>query len=322
MSVTPPAGASYSSPMGEGSPPMGEGEGMARETVAPSRASLPRRVRLAIGRNIMAPMAGLILLAVVTMALLAPLLAPHDPNAQSLLDRLKPPLWLAGGTAAYPLGTDELGRDILSRIVYDSRLAIAVGVMAVLVAGAFGTLVGIVSGYVGGAVDMVAMRVADIQLAFPSILLALVVIAVLGPNVVNLVLVLGFTGWVSYARIVRSEVLALRAREFVVAAEAGGAGPLYIMRRHIFPNVIAPFVVISTVQVASVIIAEASLSYLGLGVPPDIVTWGGMLSEGQLYLGSAWWLATFPGLAIMATVLPINILGDVVRDVLDPKNRR
>ncbi|WP_084628590.1 ABC transporter permease [Amycolatopsis nigrescens] len=276
----------------------------------------------AVLRNKLAVAAIAVLALMLLAALFAPLIAPHDPQVQNLLVRLRPPAWQSGGSAEHLLGTDQLGRDLLSRMIYGARVSLLVGASAALLAGVIGAAVGLVSGFLGGWVDRALMRLADIQLAFPSILLALAVVGFLGSGLWYVIIVLGFTGWVSYARVVRSEVLSLRSREFVTEARAIGVGDLTIMRRHLLPNVLAPLATIGTLHVASAIVAEASLSYLGLGVPKSIVTWGAMLSDGQLYLGTSWWIAVFPGLALTVTALAVNVTGDVLRDVADPKAYR
>ncbi|MDI5963037.1 ABC transporter permease [Streptantibioticus silvisoli] len=273
-------------------------------------------------RNRLAVVALAVLAVLVLAAVLAPLIVPYDPNAQNLLQRLQPPAWLAGGHRAHLLGTDELGRDMLSRVIYGTRVSLLVGAGAALLAGTVGTAVGLVAGYFGGWPDRLLMRLADVQLAFPAILLALAVIGFLGSGLGFVILVLGFTGWVSYARVVRSEVLSLRTRDFVTEARAIGVTDTAIIRRHLLPNVTAPLATIATLHVAAAIVAEASLSYLGLGVPKETVTWGGMLADGQLYLGTAWWVAVFPGLALMITSLAVNLTGDALRDVADPKAYR
>jgi peptide/nickel transport system permease protein len=263
---------------------------------------------------------GLVAVAIVVLAaLLAPLLAPFDPVAQDIGQRLKPPGWAGPDGRAHWLGTDHLGRDILVRILFGARIALVVGLAAVAIAGTLGLAIGLVSGYFGGHVDDLFMRLADIQLAFPFILLALAVIGVLGPSLRNIIAVVGVSGWVIYARIVRGEVLSLREREFVLAARAVGSPPARVIVRHVVPNAFAPWLVIATLDMARVIIVESALSFLGLGVPPPIPTWGGMLADGRVYMSTAWWLATFPGLAILVTVLGINLLGDGLRDTLDPR---
>ncbi|HWD03764.1 MAG TPA: ABC transporter permease [Amycolatopsis sp.] len=290
-------------------------------TAAAMPSARPSAVR-AVLRNKLGAVAVTVLVLMVLVALFAPLIAPYDPGAQDLLVRLHPPAWQAGGDASHLLGTDQLGRDILSRLCYGARVSLLVGACAALLAGLVGSAIGVVAGFLGGWFDRILMRLADIQLAFPPILLALAIVGFLGSGLWYVVLVLGLTGWVSYARVIRSEVLSLRTREFVTEARAIGVTDVAIMRRHLLPNVMAPIATIGTLQVAAAIVAEASLSYLGLGVPKQTVTWGGMLSDGQLYLGTSWWVAVFPGLALMITALAVNITGDVLRDVADPKAYR
>ncbi len=289
---------------------------------APARRARRSSVAAALLRNRLALTALTVLALLVLAALLAPLIAPDDPNAQNLLQRLQPPAWMSGGHGAHLLGTDELGRDMLSRVIYGTRVSLLAGCGAALLAGTIGTLVGLAAGYFGGWTDRLLMRLADIQLAFPAILLALAVIGFLGSGLWFVILVLGLTGWVSYARVVRSEVLSLRTRDFVTEARAIGVTDPAIIRRHLLPNVTAPLATIGTLHVAAAIVAEASLSYLGLGVPKSTPTWGGMLADGQLYLGTSWWLAVFPGLALMITSLAVNLTGDALRDVADPKAYR
>jgi peptide/nickel transport system permease protein len=267
-----------------------------------------------------AALVGLSIVLVVTAgAVLAPVISPADPLLQDVSVRLKPPTLEAGDGQAHLLGTDHLGRDILSRLIYGARISLAIGISAVAVAGTLGTLIGLVAGYRGGRVDDLCMRLTDTMLAMPFILLALAVIAVLGSSLRNIIFVLGITSWVSYARVVRAEVLTLRTREFVAAAQALGGHGARIIFRHLLPNVLTPVIVIATLEVARMIILESALSFLGLGVQPPTPTWGGMLADGRAYLSTAWWLATFPGLCIMLSVLGINLLGDWFRDVLDPR---
>jgi peptide/nickel transport system permease protein len=258
----------------------------------------------------------LILAAVIVMAVLAPVLAPHNPSLINILNRLKPP-----GTPGHPLGTDNLGQDILSRLIFGSRVSLTVGISAVALGGIVGVAAGLVAGYYGGWVDDVIMRVVDIWLAFPAILLAIAAMAVLGAGLLNLILVLGMLSWTGYARLVRGEVLSLREKEFIEAARATGARGWPVMVKHVLPNIIAPVIVVASFAVASTILTEAALEFLGLGLPPAVPTWGSMLASGREYLSSAWWLAAFPGIAIMITVLGINLLGDWLRDVLDPRLR-
>lgn len=268
-------------------------------------------------------MAALIFLGIVVVtAVLAPLLAPADPQAQNLLSRLSPPAWAESGNTAHLLGTDQLGRDVLSRLIYGSRVSLLVGISAAALSGVIGAVAGLAAGYYGGWTDRILMRLADVQLAFPAILLALAVVAFLGSSLWIVIIVLGIAGWVSYARVVRSEVVSLKTREFVTEARAIGVGDLTIIRRHLFRNVLAPLATIATLNVASVIVAESALSFLGLGVPTTVPTWGSMLADGQLYLGTSWWIAVFPGIALMLTSLSINITGDAIRDATDPKAYR
>ena len=260
----------------------------------------------------------LVVFAAVVVAVAAPALAPGDPIKNSLLDRLTPPTW--GGE--HPLGTDTLGRDVASRLLHGARVSLLVGFSAVLLAGVSGVVLGLVSGWYRGWLDDVLMRLGDVQLAFPVLVLAVAVLAVLGASVVNLILVLGVTGWITYARIVRGEVLTLRERDFVAAARALGADDAWILRRHLLPNVLPPITVVATFSVARTIVAEASLSFLGLGIPAPAPSWGAMLDEGRNYITTGWWLALFPGLAILLLVLGINLVGDWLRDVLDPRLER
>ncbi|MEW1861140.1 ABC transporter permease [Streptomyces sp. NBC_00669] len=297
----------------------------AAPAAAPARAATRGRrsaVLTGLLRNKLAVVALVVLAVLLIAALFAPLLAPDNPNAQDLLMRLKPPAWQHGGSGAHLLGTDQLGRDMLSRVIYGTRVSLLVGAGAALLAGVIGTVIGLAAGYFGGWPDRVLMRLADVQLAFPSILLALAIVGFFGSGLWYVILVLGITGWVSYARVVRSEVMSLRSRDFVTEARAIGVTDVAIMRRHLLPNVMAPLATIGTLHIAAAIVAEASLSYLGLGVPKETVTWGSMLADGQLYLGTSWWVAVFPGIALMLTSLAINITGDALRDVADPKAYR
>jgi peptide/nickel transport system permease protein len=257
------------------------------------------------------------------IGIFGPQLAPQDPNRQNLILRLMEPFQFnEEGVMEFPLGTDALGRDVLSRLLHGAQISLWVGLAAVIVGGLSGTVLGLISGYMGGITDDIIMRLADIQLAFPFILLAIMVLVVLGSGVLNLILVLGIGQWVIYARIARGEAISQREQEYVEAARSSGMSILGIMFYHILPNILAPIIVIATFNVASVILAEAALSFLGLGVPPDIPTWGAMLAESrEQLLGGRWWLALFPGLAIMLVVLSLNILGDWLRDVLDPRLR-
>jgi peptide/nickel transport system permease protein len=255
------------------------------------------------------------------MAAAAPWLAPHDPVRQSLRVRLKPPTLEGADGRAHPLGTDHLGRDVLSRVIYGSRVSLLIGFAAVGVGSLVGATLGIVAGYRAGWFDTVVMTVADAQLAFPFILLAIGIIAVLGPSFPTLVVVVGLSGWMTYARVLRAQVLVLRSREFVDAIHGLGGSTLRIIVRHILPNVMSSLVVIATLELARAIVLEATLSFLGLGIQPPTPSWGGMIHEGREYLDSAWWISTFPGLTLMLSSLVVSRLGDWLRDVLDPTLR-
>jgi peptide/nickel transport system permease protein len=251
--------------------------------------------------------------------MLAPQLAPWDPARQMLLKRLRPPAWEARGLREHPLGTDHLGRDILSRILYGGRISLAVSLSSVALATTLGVTLGLCAGFFGGRADAIIMRVVDVFLAIPYILLAMGVVFALGPSLLNVILVMGATRWVQFARIVRADVLSIREREFVVGARARGNRALRLLVRHVLPNALTPIIVVATLELAFMIIYESALSFLGLGVQPPTPTWGWMLADGRNYIATAWWLATFPGLAIMLTVLAVNLLGDWLRDRLDPR---
>lgn len=266
---------------------------------------------------------GLIIVMVILITgILAPFIAPYDPNKIGTSSLLAPPMWLNGGSAGHILGTDNLGRDILSRIIYGSRISILVGVFSVLVAGVIGVTFGLLAGYYGGIMDHIIMRFVDSFLAIPTILFALVFLAVLDPGVLTLIFVIGMTKWVLYARLVRSETLSIKERDYVKAAKTTGVKNGTIIRKHILPNIFSSVIVISTLTVATTIITESSLSFLGLGIQPPTISWGIMLSEGRSHLATSWWLSTFPGLAITITVLGIIFLGEWLRDVLDPRSKQ
>jgi peptide/nickel transport system permease protein len=289
--------------------------------VVPSASFVPARRPRArwLSRNL-GGVIGLSIIAVVTLiALFAPFIATADPVKMNLLARLKPPTMSLTQLGAYPLGTDQLGRDIWSRIVYGSRFTLLISLGGVIVGGLLGTTVGLIAGYARGAADRVVMRIADVQLALPVLLLALMIMAVLGANAITLTIVLALTGWTRFARVVRGEVLSLRAREFVLSAEAAGARPLRIVARHILPNVLTPIVVVATLEMARLVLMESSLSFLGLGVQAPAPSWGRMLSEGRQYMESAWWLATLPGVMIVVVILGVSLVGDWLRDFYDPK---
>jgi len=261
----------------------------------------------------------IIIIVVIATAFFAPQIAPHDPELVDLNNRLKPPFWMEGGTTEYPLGTDSLGRDVFSRIIFGSQKSLLVSFSSTIIASIIGVTLGMIAGYYGGVIDSVISRLGDIQLAFPLILLSIAVIAVLGTGTLNLIIVFGIANWIVYARVARGSVMSIKEREFVEAAKSIGCKDSRILLLHIFPNIFASIIVIATLSLAGVIIAESSLSFLGLGVPPPKPTWGGMLSEGRQYIYDGWWVATFPGLAIMITVLGVNLFGDGLRDAYDPK---
>ncbi len=265
---------------------------------------------------------GLVALAVVALivgsAALAPWVAPYDPLAVNIQHRLAPPAWMEAGARAHVLGTDQIGRDLLSRMIYGGRVSLVIGVSAVLISSSIGVLLGLAAGYFSGRLDWTIMTVINVMLTFPFVLLALAVIAVLGPSLINMIIVLGVADWPLYARVIRAETLAIREREFVLASRALGMSHLRIMFRQIFPNLISVIVVIATLQVARVIILESFLSFLGLGIQPPTPAWGNMLGEGRVYMLNSWWIATFPGLAIFITTLAINLMGNALRDWLDP----
>lgn len=279
------------------------------------RPPVPHRKRLlrTMRRMRLALLGALLLLLALFCALTAQWIAPHDPAAVSLGNRLKPPL-----SESYLLGTDPLGQDVLSRVLYGARVSLLVGFLAVTISGLLGVTLGLLAGYRGGWLDDVIMRIGEIQLAFPTIILYVAVMAVLGQGLEKLIVVIGVVGWVQYARVERAMTLSIRQQEFVEASRAVGAPDHLIMLRHILPNTLGPIIVIASFGLASTIVLEASLSFLGLGVPPSVPSWGSMLSEGRDYLRAGWWVATFPGVALTLTVLAVNLLGDWLRDELDP----
>jgi len=258
--------------------------------------------------------AGLVIVIVVAIcALFSPWLTHVDPNAQDLNATFTPP-----GSPGHLLGTDNLGRDLLARIIWGSRVSATVGLCVVAIGGSIGVSLGLIGGYFGGWIDAVIGRTADIQLAFPLVLLAVAVVGVVGPGIVTVIAVIGVTSWMQYVRVIRAETLSLAQREFVTSAAAIGASRRRIILRHLLPNVLSPAIVLGTFEVARAIVLESSLSFLGLGVPPTIPSWGGMLADGRQYLVTAWWIGLFPGLAIVVAVLGVNLLGDGLRDALDP----
>ena len=268
------------------------------------------------------PIAGALFIALLgVVAAAAPWLAPQDPIRQTLRGRLSPPTLEGTDGRSHLFGTDHLGRDVLSRVIYGSRVSLVIGFSAVVIGGLLGSALGMLAGFAGNRVDGVIMTVADAQLAFPFILLAIGIIAVLGPSFPTLIVVIGLSGWVSYARILRSQVLVLRSREFVEAIHALGGSVGRVVLRHVLPNVMSSIVVVATLELARSIVLEATLSFLGLGIQPPTPSWGGMIQEGRDYLDSAWWISTFPGIVLMLTSIVVSRTGDGLRDLLDPTLR-
>jgi peptide/nickel transport system permease protein len=285
----------------------------------PPRLATIRRFRL--GDFPVIPVA--ILVAIALIAVFANQLAPHNPEVGALTARFKPPFWIKGGTTEYLLGTDQLGRDVLSRLIFGARVSLVVSFTAVVFAGVLGTMLGILSGYLGGWVDQVIMRLTDAWLALPALTFAIFLAAIVGPSMWNIVIILGLTYWTRYARVIRGEVLSLKEREFVRLAIVAGCSKPTIMWRHILPNIINSAIVLGTLMVGVVIIAEATLSFLGVGVPPPEPAWGLMLSDGkQGLMVGYWWLTLFPGACIVLMVLSANVLGDWLRIKLDPQLRQ
>ncbi|OSP54716.1 ABC transporter permease [Pseudoruegeria sp. SK021] len=260
-----------------------------------------------------------ILLFVALGAVLAPMIAPYDPTAISLLDRMQPPMWLEGGSLAHPLGTDNLGRDMLSRVIYGSRISLAVGVAAVIVGAAIGSTIGIVAGYFGGWVDSILSVVINAQLSFPFILLAIFILSTFGGGFWPVVLVLALGAWVNYARVVRGTVMSVRTQDYVHAAISVGVPTLRLLRTTVLPNTLSPIIVVASFSMAQAILAEAALSFLGVGVDGANPSWGVMLNDGRAYLQTAWWLTAMPGLAIAITVLGGNLCGDWLQDRFNPR---
>ncbi len=277
------------------------------------RRSLRRLWRLKWGLA-----AALILLLIVLVTLAAPWLAPYSPVEVDIQHRLGPPAWMEGGKTDHWLGTDQIGRDLLSRMIYGGRVSLLIGVTAVAISSTIGVLLGLAAGYFGAKIDWIIMTLINVMLTFPFVLLALAVIAVLGPSLINMIFVLGVAGWPIYARVIRAETMALREREFVVAGRALGMSHPRIIFGQILPNLVSAITVVATLQIAQVIILESFLSFLGLGVQPPTPAWGNMLGEGRVYMLNSWWIAAFPGAAIFVTTLVINLMGNALRDWLDP----
>ena len=263
-----------------------------------------------------------IVLTLIFTAIFANMLAPYSPYEQSLPDRLKPPFWVEGGSTRHLLGTDLLGRDVFSRLLYGSRISLLIALMGILVAGSIGAVLGMLSGFYGGTVDALIMRACDATLSLPIILLALLLAVVLGPSLANIIYIMGIVLWARYARVIRGEVMSWKEQEFIAYARVAGASSFKIMIRHLFPNIVNTLMVLITFQTGYVIILESFLSFLGAGVPPPIPTWGGMVAEGRGYIITGWWISVFSGLAISLVVLSLNLFGDWLRDYLDPKLRQ
>ena len=279
-----------------------------------------RRAADSLRRAPLIPMA--IILLVIFTAIFAPLLTPHSTTKPSLADRLTPPAWQEGGSWEHPLGTDALGRDMGTRLMFGGRVSLMVAIFTLAIGGGIGTAIGLISGFFGGRVDAVLMRSADSTLAFPIILFAILLVVAIGPNMANVVIAIALVLWARYARVIRGEVLALRERDFIARARVSGCSNLRIILFHLFPNTVNTLLVLLTLQVGWVIIVEASLSFLGAGIPPPTPAWGSMVSDGREYVDTAWWVSALPGIAIMLTVVAFNLFGDWLRDTLDPKLRQ
>jgi len=284
-------------------------------------------VKVSIWKNVFAGLKGapviplFIIVVFALSAILADVITFHDAYKVNLPDRLIPPFWQDGGTISHPLGTDPLGRDVLTRIIYGTRVSIIIAGAALTFGGGVGTLIGLTAGYYGGKIDTLLMRLADITLAFPLILFAILMVMVIGPSMMNVIVAISLVLWARYARVIRGEVLGLMQRDFIARARVSGASDWRIMIRHLLPNVMPTLIVLLTLQVGWVIIVEASLSFLGAGIPPPTPAWGSMLADGREYVSTAWWVTTAPGIAIMLVVLAFNLSGDWLRERLDPKQR-
>jgi peptide/nickel transport system permease protein len=283
---------------------------------------LSRAQRLAQRQRRMPILPLVIIAGMLVTAVLADFLSPYSPVDISLSDRLRPPFWQERGSLAHVLGTDPMGRDLLTRMIYGARVSLLVAILSLLVGGGVGAGLGLIAGYYGGRIDALVMRVADTTMAFPIILFAILLVVALGGTLLTVVSAVALVLWARFARVIRGEVLSLRERDFVAQARIAGCSPARIMLVHLFPNVVNTLVVLLSLQVGWVIIVEASLSFLGAGVPPPTPTWGSMIAEGRDYIATAWWISFFPGLAILATVLSFNLFGDWLRDALDPKLRQ
>ncbi len=292
-------------------------------TTLAARPAFLQKSRQAVDTLRRAPLIPLAIIVIVLFtAIFAPLLTPHSTTKPSLADRLTPPVWQEGGSWEHPLGTDALGRDLATRLMYGGRVSMMVALFTLAIGGGVGTAIGLVSGYFGGRIDAVFMRSADSTLAFPIILFAILLVVAVGPNLANVVIAVALVLWARYARVIRGEVLALRERDFIARARVAGCSHLRIVLFHLFPNTVNTLLVLLTLQVGWVIIVEASLSFLGAGIPPPTPAWGSMVSDGREYVDTAWWVSAIPGIAIMLTVVAFNLFGDWLRDTLDPKLRQ
>lgn len=294
---------------------------VAAPATEPRRTAGPAAFLAELWQDKAAALSLVVIVTIALMAVLAPLLAPHEPQAQSLTSRLTPPVWMQRGTWQHLLGTDNLGRDVLSRIIWGARATLTIGVLTCLAAATLGTLVGLWAGYAGGRTDSILMRLVDIQVSFPGILLILLVVGVIGPGVWTLILVLSVTNWMVYARLVRGIVSTTRAAPYVEAAEIIGCRPARVIFRHILPNLFSPLLTLLILEFTNIVLAEAAVSFLGFGVQPPATSWGLDVASGRDYLFIAWWLVTFPGLAIVATVLSINLFANWLRVTSDPEER-
>ncbi len=288
-------------------------------TANPAADTIFRRNLASFMGNRLAMAAAVVVVLFVVMAIFAPWIAPQNPYETDLFRRLQPPAWVEGGEWGFLLGCDALGRDIFSRIIYGARISIFVGVTVIVLATGIGIIAGLAAGYLRGWVDVIISRIVDILLGFPYLIFAIGLMAMMGPGLGNIILALAYKEWVIPARVVRGETLAVRELEYVEAARALGASPRHIMLREILPNILSPVVVVSTIRMANVIILEASLSFLGLGVQPPMASWGSMVSDGRAFILEAWWVSTFPGLAILLLVLAINVASQGLRDAFDPR---
>ncbi|OGO31263.1 MAG: hypothetical protein A2Z29_09435 [Chloroflexi bacterium RBG_16_56_11] len=287
---------------------------------SPKTSGPPRKGRFF--KNIWFFIPAIVLTLLVLTAIFAPLLAPYDPIKVSMREKLLPPFFMEGGTTKHLLGTDKLGRDILSRAIFGARISLSVSLIVIAITASIGTVLGISAGYLGGRTEAFLMRVTDVSMAFPGLLLAMLLSVSIGPGFWTVILALSILGWAPYARLIRGEALRVRGSDFVAQARVNGASPMRIMLKHVFPNVLNPLIVVMTLAVGFIILAEAAMSYLGIGVPPPEPSWGSMVADGRSEIDRAWWISLFPGIAIGLVVLSGNFLGDWIRDKLDPRLRQ